>query len=149
MTAASAPFEILHVEDNPGDVDLLREVIAALDVPVSITVALDGVQALHELGLYGAPARKRFHLVFLDLNLPRKDGREVLAAMKSDPGLKHVPVVVLSSSEAERDLLEAYRLHANCFVTKPVDLEEFLHSLEATARFWLQVARLSRPDPQS
>ncbi len=141
MSRMRPVLEILHVEDNPGDVDLLAEVLGALAVRTSITVARDGVEALERLASGSAPG-KPFDLVFLDLNLPRKHGREVLAEMKTNPELKHVPVVVLSSSEAERDLIEAYRLHANCFVTKPVDLDEFLSTVTSTARFWLEVARL-------
>ncbi len=141
MSRMRPVLEILHVEDNPGDVDLLAEVLGALEVRTSITVARDGVEALERLAK-GPAGGGRFDLVFLDLNLPRKHGREVLADMRSDRELKHVPVVVLSSSEAERDLLEVYRLHANCFVTKPVDLDEFLSSITSTARFWLEVARL-------
>jgi CheY-like chemotaxis protein len=141
MTRPRPILEILHVEDNPGDVDLLAEVLGALSVRTSITVARDGVEALERLAS-GSASGRPFDLVFLDLNLPRKHGREVLAEMKGSPDLKHLPVVVLSSSEAERDLMDAYRLHANCFVTKPVDLDEFLSSVTSTARFWLEVARL-------
>jgi CheY-like chemotaxis protein len=141
MTRPRPILEILHVEDNPGDVDLLAEVLGALSVRTSITVARDGVEALERLASGSATGRP-FDLVFLDLNLPRKHGREVLAEMKASPDLKHLPVVVLSSSEAERDLMDAYRLHANCFVTKPVDLDEFFSTVTSTARFWLEVARL-------
>lgn len=125
---------LLLVEDNPGDVDLILD--ALRDEPCEVTVARDGVEAMAML------AASRPNLVVLDLNLPRKDGREVLREMKADALLRHIPVVVLSSSEAERDLVQAYSLHANCFLTKPVDLEEFLAVIASMAEFWLHRAQL-------
>jgi two-component system, chemotaxis family, response regulator Rcp1 len=137
------PFRILLVEDNPGDVDLVSEALAGLEIATSVSVASDGVDALARLRREGSSAEHpRPDLVFLDLNVPRKDGREVLAELKSDPELALIPVVVLTSSEAERDVRNAYGLQANCLVTKPVDLEEFLSCIEATARFWLCTAKI-------
>jgi len=143
---ASRPFEIFLVEDNPGDVDLISEALAGLEFATNITVARDGVEALARLRRdFGHAAYPRPDLVLLDLNVPRKDGREVLAETKSDPELSLIPIVVLTSSEAERDLRTAYGLHANCLVSKPVDLEEFLSCVQATARFWLTVAKIPNP----
>jgi CheY-like chemotaxis protein len=132
---------VLLVEDNPGDVDLVTH--AVRDFPCDVSVASDGVEAMEFLRREGRHAGAlEPDVVLLDLNLPRLSGREVLARVKADDALKHIPIVVLSSSQAHRDLLETYRLHANCFVTKPVDLEEFLSSVGAVARFWLGVAKL-------
>jgi CheY-like chemotaxis protein len=140
-TNAARRIRLLLVEDNPGDVDLVTH--AVREFPCDMSVASDGVEALEFLRKEGRHARALDpDLVLLDLNLPRLSGREVLARIKEDPGLKHIPVVILSSSQAARDLLEAYRLHANCFVTKPVDLDEFLASVGAVAQFWLEVAKL-------
>jgi chemotaxis family two-component system response regulator Rcp1 len=140
-TNAARRMHILLVEDNPGDADLVAE--ALRDCPCDVSIAADGVEALEYLRREGRHAgARRPDLVLLDLNLPRLSGREVLARTKEDPDLKHVPVVVLSSSHAERDLLDAYRLHANCFVTKPVDLNDFLASVGAVVRFWLSVVKL-------
>jgi chemotaxis family two-component system response regulator Rcp1 len=144
---AARPFEIFLVEDNPGDVDLVGEALAGLDVATNVSVASDGIEALAKLRGDSAKGRPRPDLIFLDLNVPKKDGREVLAEVKGDPELKVIPVVVLTSSEAERDLRNVYGLYANCLVSKPVDLEEFLTSVQATARFWLSVAKI--PDPGS
>jgi chemotaxis family two-component system response regulator Rcp1 len=144
---AARPFEIFLVEDNPGDVDLVGEALAGLDVATNVSVASDGSEALAKLRGDSAKGRPRPDLIFLDLNVPKKDGREVLAEVKGDPELKVIPVVVLTSSEAERDLRNVYGLYANCLVSKPVDLEEFLTSVQATARFWLSVAKI--PDPGS
>ena len=133
-------LRVLLVEDNPGDVDLVEEALRGL--PCELSVARDGVVALEVLRGVQASGARTPELILLDLNLPRVDGREVLAAVKGDPALQHIPVVVLSSSRAERDLLDTYRMHANCFVTKPVDLERFLSSVAAVVRFWLEVASL-------
>ncbi len=142
-TDAARRLRVLLVEDNPGDVDLVTH--AVRDSPCDVAVARDGVEALEYLRREG-PHRDAAEpdLVLLDLNLPRLSGREVLEQVKTDPALKHIPVVILSSSQARHDLLEAYRLHANCFVTKPVDLDEFLASVGAVAQFWLHVAKLPR-----
>jgi chemotaxis family two-component system response regulator Rcp1 len=140
------PFGILLVEDNPGDVDLVAEALADLGIPTKVSVVSNGVEALERLqrGPRG-DGQPRPDLIFLDLNVPRKDGREVLAELKADPELKLIPVVVLTSSEAERDLRQAYGLHANCLVSKPVDLEEFLTCVRTTARFWLSTAKIPNP----
>lgn len=143
---AERPFGILLVEDNPGDVDLVGEALAGLGIPTKVSVASSGVEALERLKRErGAQGEPRPDLIFLDLNVPRKDGREVLAELKADPELKLIPVVVLTSSEAERDLRQTYGLHANCLVTKPVDLEEFLTCVQTTARFWLSIAKIPNP----
>jgi two-component system, chemotaxis family, response regulator Rcp1 len=132
---------ILLVEDNPGDADLVLDAIREL--PCDVSVVSDGVAAIEFLRGEGRHAGARPpDLVLLDLNLPKLGGREVLAHVKQHPTLRHIPFVILSSSHAERDVLEAYRLHANCFVTKPVDLHEFLASVGALAQFWLTVAKL-------
>jgi chemotaxis family two-component system response regulator Rcp1 len=133
----SRPFRILLVEDNPGDADLIREVMAESEEKNEITLAVDGVEALRCLR-----ERPRPDLILLDLNLPKKSGREVLGEIKSTADLQRIPVVVLTSSEAEIDLADAYRLHANCYLTKPVDLEEFLTAVRAIERFWLGVVKL-------
>ena len=134
-----ARLRVLLVEDNPGDVDLVVE--ALRELPCDLSFARDGAVALETLRS-GAAEKRTPDLILLDLNLPKMDGREVLASVKRDPALLHIPVVVLSSSRAERDLLDTYRMHANCFVTKPVDLDRFLSSVAAVGRFWLEVASL-------
>jgi chemotaxis family two-component system response regulator Rcp1 len=135
--------DILLVEDNPGDARLTREALAHTTLSSTLCDVRDGEQALAFLRREGpfasAPTPR---LVLLDLNLPRRDGREVLAAMKQDPALQHIPVVVLTSSEADEDILRSYRLHANCFITKPVDLDDLSRVLEGIGRFWFDLARL-------
>jgi two-component system, chemotaxis family, response regulator Rcp1 len=142
-TTPRETLEILLVEDNPGDVDLVLEILGESEIKNRISVVNDGVEAMAFLrreGRYSsAPVP---HMVLLDLNIPRKDGREVLAEVKNDPALKQIPVLVLSSSEAERDLLNAYRLHANCFITKPVDLVEFFAVVRCIEQFWLTMVKL-------
>ncbi len=134
-------MHVLLVEDNPGDVDLVLD--AVRDFPCDVSVASDGVEAIEFLRKEGRHAAAREpDLVLLDLNLPKLGGREVLARVKADPGLKRIPIVILSSSHARPDLLDAYQLHANCFVTKPVDLDEFLSAVGAVAKFWLGVVKL-------
>jgi CheY-like chemotaxis protein len=132
---------LLLVEDNPGDVDLVID--AVREFPCDVSVANDGVDAVEFLRKEGRHAGVREpDLVLLDLNLPKLSGREVLARVKGDPQLKHIPIVILSSSHARTDLLETYRLHANCFVTKPVDLHEFFAAIGSVAEFWLRVVKL-------
>ena len=134
----TTPFEILLVEDNPGDVDLVLEVLKGSAVPHHVAVAHDGAEALAMLHSEGPHvSARRPDLVLLDLNLPKKNGREVLADMKADSALVHIPVVILSSSDRERELVEVYRLHANCFVQKPVELDEYWSAVREIERFWL------------
>jgi CheY-like chemotaxis protein len=140
---ALRPIEILMVEDNPGDVRLTREALKGGKVLNQLHVVEDGVAALDFL--YRRPPHQnapRPDLILLDLNLPKMDGREVLARIKSDDTLKIIPVVVLTTSQAEEDVLRAYRLSANCYVTKPVDLHQFNRIVQAVEEFWLTVVRL-------
>jgi two-component system, chemotaxis family, response regulator Rcp1 len=140
-TNSARRMHILLVEDNPGDVDLVID--AVREFPCDVSVASDGVEAIEFLRREGGHAdAKPPDLVLLDLNLPKLGGREVLARVKEDPELKHIPIVVLSSSHARPDLMESYRLHANCFVTKPMDLHEFLAAVGAVAQFWFGVVKL-------
>ncbi|HEX4634349.1 MAG TPA: response regulator [Gemmatimonadales bacterium] len=144
-TAARA-VEILLVEDNPGDVRLTQEALRDAKVRNQIQVAVDGVEALALLRREGKYANApRPDLILLDLNLPRKGGREVLEEIKADDRLKHIPVVILTTSQAEQDILESYRLRANAYVTKPVDLEQFLRVVKSIEQFWLEIVKLSRP----
>jgi two-component system, chemotaxis family, response regulator Rcp1 len=137
------PVEILLVEDNPGDARLTREALAQSKVRNNLHHAKDGEEAVAFLRRQGPYANVRTpDLVLLDLNLPRRDGREVLEDIKKDPALKHIPVVVLTSSEAEEDILRSYRLHANCFITKPVDLEQLTKVVQAIEQFWFTLVRL-------
>jgi two-component system, chemotaxis family, response regulator Rcp1 len=137
------PVEILLVEDNPGDVRLTIEALKEGKVRNSLSVARDGVEALAFLRRQGSFAGARCpDLILLDLNLPKKDGREVLAEIKEDPALRRIPVVVLSTSKAEEDILRTYDLHANCYITKPVDLEQFIAVVRSIDDFWLTVVRL-------
>ena len=137
------PAEILIVEDNPGDVDLLVEFLRAADANSHVAVARDGEEAMAILRGQGSyRASPRPDLILLDLNLPKKDGREVLKEIKSDENLSEIPVVVLSSSKSEQDITRSYALRANCYVTKPVDLEQFASVVKSIESFWLSVARL-------
>lgn len=136
-------IEILMVEDNPGDVRLTREALMGAKVWNQVHVVEDGVAALDYL--YRRPPYERAvrpDLILLDLNLPRMDGREVLAVIKTDPSLKLIPVVVLTTSQAEEDVLRAYNLNANCYVTKPVDLHQFNRIVQSIEDFWLSVVTL-------
>ena len=137
------PVEILLVEDNPGDVRLTREALKEAKVHNSLSVAGDGVEAmafLHRQGSYATAPRP--DIVLLDLNLPKKDGREVLAEVKADPDLRRIPVVILTTSKAEEDILKTYDLHANCFVTKPVDFDQFIKVIQSIEGFWLTIVQL-------
>ena len=137
------PIEILLVEDNPGDVVLTITALKDSKVGTKISVAEDGEKALAFLRREGAYAgAPRPHLILLDLNLRRLGGREVLDAIKSDPKLMRIPVVVLTSSQAEEDILNSYDHHANCFITKPVGLDQFMKVLASIEDFWLTVAKL-------
>lgn len=138
-------IEILLVEDNDGDVRLTIEALKEGKVRNRLAVARDGVEALQILRKEGRFAdAPRPDLILLDLNLPRKDGREVLAEIKNDPGLRRIPVVVLTTSQAEEDIIRTYDLHANCYITKPVGLENFLQVVKTIDDFWLDVVRLPR-----
>jgi two-component system, chemotaxis family, response regulator Rcp1 len=142
MTAIK-PLEILLVEDNPGDVRLTREAMKEGKVLNKLNVVMDGMEAMAYLrneGNYKDAARP--DLVLLDLNLPKKNGREVLEEIKGDPDLKRIPVVVLTISEDEQDILRSYDLHANCYITKPVDLQQFISVVNAVEDFWLTVVKL-------
>lgn len=139
------PIEILLVEDNPADVRLTQEALREGKVRNNLHVARDGVEALEFLRRQGKFAgAPRPDLVLLDLNLPRKDGREVLAQVKDDNELKTIPIVVLTTSSAEIDILRSYSLHANCYITKPVDLEQFVKVVRTIDDFWLTVVRLPK-----
>lgn len=135
--------EILLVEDNPGDVRLTREALKEGKIRNHLHVAADGVEALAFLRREGVHAdAPRPDIILLDLNLPRKNGREVLEEIKEDPQLRQVPVVVLTTSEAEQDIVRAYTLHANCYISKPVDLEQFITVIRSIEDFWLTVVKL-------
>jgi CheY-like chemotaxis protein len=137
------PIEILLIEDNPGDARLTREALSQSKVSNNLHHARDGEEAMRFLKREGQFANAPTpDLVLLDLNLPRRDGREVLEDVKRDPLLKHIPVVVLTSSEAEEDILRSYRLHANCFITKPVDLEQLTKVVQAIEQFWFTLVKL-------
>ncbi len=137
------PIEILLVEDNPGDARLTEEALKEGKVRNNLHMARDGVEAMAFLRREGAyKDSPRPDLVLLDLNLPRKDGREVLAEMKEHPDLRLIPVVVLTTSEAEQDVLRTYELRANCYITKPVDLEKFITIVRSIEDFWLTIVRL-------
>jgi chemotaxis family two-component system response regulator Rcp1 len=135
--------EVLFVEDNPGDVRLTREALKEGKLRANLHVVGDGVEAMAFLrreGKYAAAPRP--DLVLLDLNLPKKDGHEVLAEIKGDDSLKRIPVVILTTSRAEEDILKTYNLHANCYITKPVDLDQFMKVVQSIEDFWLTLVRL-------
>jgi CheY-like chemotaxis protein len=135
--------DILMVEDNPGDVRLTREALKDGAVENRLHVVEDGEQALaflyREIGYHDSPLPD---LILLDLNLPRKDGREVLAEIKADEHLRRIPIIVLTTSESTEDICQSYELHANCFVTKPVDLDRYLEIVRYIERFWFSIVRL-------
>jgi CheY-like chemotaxis protein len=140
---SGAPVEILLVEDNPGDVRLTREALQEGKVYNNLHWAKDGVEALEFLNRTGKfENAARPDIILLDLNLPKKDGREVLAAIKNDVNLRHIPVVILTTSQAEEDVARSYDLHANCFITKPVDLQKFIQVVQSIDQFWLSVVTL-------
>ena len=138
-------IEILLVEDNDGDVRLTIEALKEGKVRNKLSVARDGVEALQFLRREGAHAKApKPDLILLDLNLPKKDGREVLEEIKNDPTLRRIPVVVLTTSQAEEDIVRTYDLHANCYITKPVELDKFLLVVKAIDDFWLDIVKLPR-----
>lgn len=140
---AGAPVKILLVEDNPGDVRLIEEALHEGRVRASLRVVADGVEALAFLRRQGQYARAvRPDLILLDLSLPKKNGHEVLADIKNDPYLRRIPVVVLTTSEAEQDVDESYDLHANCYITKPMDLAQFITVVQTIEDFWFTIVKL-------
>lgn len=145
LNGRSGPAQILLVEDNPGDIRLLREALKMQRIDSEVAVAEDGEQAVRYLRKQepysDAP---RPDLIFLDINLPRKDGRDVLREIKSDETLRRIPVIVLTTSDAERDVLSMYDLHANCYIRKPPDLDQYLEMLDSCEQFWLRTVRLPR-----
>ncbi|OEU55729.1 MAG: response regulator [Desulfuromonadales bacterium C00003096] len=145
MRQTAKPIEILLVEDNPGDVRLTQEVLRDGKMNNNLYVAKDGVDAVTFLRREGAYTDAPVpDMILLDLNLPKKDGREVLAEIKADPLLKRIPVVVLTTSKAEQDIHKAYDLHANCYITKPVDLDQFIRVVTSIENFWLTIVKLPR-----
>jgi two-component system, chemotaxis family, response regulator Rcp1 len=137
------PIEILLVEDSPGDADLARETLADSKVNNTLHVVGDGEEAMAFLRQEGRYTHAPHpDLVLLDLNLPKKSGREVLAEMKADAHMRRIPVVVLTVSKAEEDILKAYDLHANCYITKPIDLFQFVKVVQAIEDFWLTIVKL-------
>ena len=140
---ACRPIEILMVEDNPGDVRLTIEALKEGKVRNNLTTVEDGEEAMNFLRRQGAYSKvPRPDLVLLDLNLPKKNGRGVLAEIKDDPDLKRIPVVILTVSEAEQDIIKSYNLHANCYITKPVNLEQFIQVVRSIEDFWLSIVML-------
>jgi CheY-like chemotaxis protein len=142
-TTEGRPIEILLVEDSPSDTDLTLEALKDFKVRNHVSVVEDGVLALQFLRHQGPYAEApRPDLIMLDLNLPRKDGREVLAEIKKDDNLRLIPVVVLTTSRADQDILRSYQLNANCYITKPVDFNQFLEVVRSIEAFWLFVVTL-------
>lgn len=149
-SAHGRPIEILLVEDNPGDARLTIEAFKDGKVRNNLHVVGDGVEALEFLRRHGRHARAlRPDLILLDLNLPRKDGREVLADIKADQDLARIPVIVLTTSRAEADVLQAYDLRSNCYITKPIDLEQFFGVVKSIDDFWLSIVRLPSREASS
>jgi CheY-like chemotaxis protein len=141
------PIEILLVEDSPSDTELTVEALAGAKICNRLSIVDDGVKAMEYLRRQGPYAKAiRPDLIMLDLNLPRKDGREVLAEIKADKSLQSIPVVVLTTSQAEQDVRHAYALHANCYITKPVDFRQFLGVIAAIENFWLTIVKLPPPN---
>lgn len=141
-------MEVLLVEDNPGDVRLTREALAASPIQSTLRVVHDGEEAVLFLRGQGAYAlAPRPDLILLDFNLPKKDGSEVLAVIKADAHLRSIPVVVLTTSDAARDIERAYDLHANCYVTKPLELDRFLDVVRSVSEFWLNLVKLPEGRP--
>jgi chemotaxis family two-component system response regulator Rcp1 len=141
--ALGKPIEILMVEDNPGDVRLTIEALKETKLNNNLRIAKNGVEALaylHQEGDYADAPRP--DLILLDLNLPKKDGREVLREIKADKDLGRIPVVILTTSQAEEDILKTYDLHANCYISKPVDLEQFTRVVQSIEFFWLTIVKL-------
>jgi two-component system, chemotaxis family, response regulator Rcp1 len=141
----ATPIEVLLIEDSPGDVRLTREALKDAKVHIHLSVASDGVEAMAFLERQGEFSNApRPDLILLDLNLPKKDGREVLKDIKESATLGSIPVVILTMSASEADILKSYRLHANCYITKPVSLDGFLKVVQSIDNFWLSVVKLPR-----
>jgi len=137
------PIDILIVEDNQGDARLIREVLNDGKVFTTLHIVKDGVQAMEFLRKKGEYSKAPYpDLIILDLNLPKMDGREVLAEIKNDEKLKKIPVVIMTISQAEEDILKSYNLHANCFVTKPIDLDQFIKVIKSIEEFWFSIVKL-------
>jgi chemotaxis family two-component system response regulator Rcp1 len=147
--SAARPIDILLVEDNLADVRLTEEVLTESKIHNNLMIANDGVEAMNCVRQHGKfKGSPRPDLILLDLNLPIKNGSEVLAEIKSDPDLKRIPVVILTTSKAEEDILKTYNLHANCYITKPVDLEQFVTVVKYIEDFWLAIVKLPGNDKQ-
>ena len=143
MSTDNGSIQVLLVEDNPGDVRLTKEALKEGKLLNHVSVVGDGVEALSFLRRQGKYADAvQPELILLDLNLPKKDGREVLAEIKADPCLRRIPVVILTTSSAEEDILRTYDLHANCYITKPVDLEQFMRVVKSIEDFWVSIVKL-------
>ena len=143
MSINSRTIEVLLVEDNPGDVNLTRLALADRAINVNLSVVPDGVEAmnfLHRQGEYQQAVHP--DLILLDWNLPRKDGREVLVEIKTNERLQRIPIVVLTTSQAEEDIRKAYDLHANCYITKPVDFQQFVQIIQSIENFWFTIVQL-------
>ena len=141
MTAK--PVDLLLVEDNPGDVRLAKEALKECKIDNTVYVAQDGIEALAFLRKEGEHEKApRPDLILLDLNLPRKSGREVLAEVKADPSLRRIPIVVMTVSRDEEDVLKAYNLHANCYITKPIDFGQFIRITRSIEDFWFRIVKL-------
>ena len=144
MTNESPAFEVLLVEDNPADVRLTVEAFKEANAPSHLIVARDGIEAVDNLTDRNRRKAQMPDMILLDLNLPRMDGREVLGHVKKTPGLRHIPVVVLTTSRADQDLLRSYELGANAFINKPADVDLFFAAMKSLASFWFETARLRR-----
>ena len=140
--AMDKPIKILLVEDNAGDVRLTREAFKECKVATIMEVVSDGEEALAFLKRNGSGVENHPDIILLDLNLPKKDGREVLAEIKSDPTLRQIPVVILTTSKANQDILKCYDMHANCYIAKPVDVNEFIQAVKTIEDFWLTIVKL-------
>ena len=137
------PVEILLVEDNPGDIRLTIEALKESKIINNLNIVYDGTEAIEFLTKQGKYKDKsRPDLILLDLNLPKKDGREVLAEIKADDNLKPIPVVILTTSEADEDILKTYQLHANCYITKPVNIDQFIKVVKSVGNFWFSIVKL-------
>ena len=144
MTAQ--PFRVLLVEDNPADAELTRDAMNENRPDLEMSVVIDGVQAIEYVRRSGPYTSKmRPDLILLDLNIPRVNGKEVLAAVKAEAGLRMIPIIILTSSSAEKDIFESYELGANCYVIKPLDLHSFQEIVGSLVSFWFKIARLPRP----